>query len=239
MPREYTPRLSRVCDQCQQPFTITPSDVKKGGGRFCSWNCRRVYGAAHRTVERVCRYCGTTFQASNHVAKRGLGIFCSGDCARRYRYGDTHERFWNKVQRGSDGDCWLWNATVDKRGYGKITFEGRVQSAHRVSWMLNIGPIPTGLEVCHRCDVPACVNPAHLFVATHYENMMDRDRKGRHKAGEQPNGEEHWFAKLTEDEVREIRANTTDTNAKLAKKYSVAIATISGVRLRRSWKHVS
>jgi hypothetical protein len=90
-------------------------------------------------------------------------------------------RFWSKVDKG--GDCWVWTASLDRKGYGQIAITAngskRPRGAHRVAWELTHGPIPSGLCVCHRCDNPRCVRPDHLFLGTVGDNNRDMWRKGR------------------------------------------------------------
>lgn len=97
--------------------------------------------------------------------------------------GTLSKRFWAKVRKGSVSACWLWTGGKFKSGYGSIGRGGRgtgCARAHRVSYELNVGPIPPGLHVLHMCDTPACVNPRHLWVGTQQDNMADRKAKGRY-----------------------------------------------------------
>ena len=149
------------------------------------------------------------------------------------------ERFWSKVDiRGSD-DCWEWLAGKTSAGYGEIT-RGRVCEgtiyAHRYSWELRYGSIPGGLHVCHHCDNPGCVNPAHLFLGTDADNMKDCVEKGRSNRG-QRNGQ----AKLTNDQVLSIRkeyAKGYIAQEKLARKYNVKRQAISKIVRREAWTHI-
>lgn len=111
------------------------------------------------------------------------------------------ERFWAKVSK-ADG-CWLWTgARKNKQGHGSIGIRGRTVCAHRVSWMLANGDIPEGLCVLHKCDVPACVNPDHLYAGTHRQNMRDAAERNRMVAGDK-----HWTRREPE-RVAAIRKKT-------------------------------
>lgn len=79
----------------------------------------------------------------------------------------------------TESGCWIWDGYLDSCGYGRTGFANEQQSAHRVSWKVFRGPIPKGLCVLHRCDVPSCVNPDHLFLGTQIDNIDDMTRKGR------------------------------------------------------------
>ena len=113
---------------------------------------------------------------------------CHGHYKRLKTFGSTDvkrgskaplsERFWLYVKRGRDNDCWLW--TGSKRGaYGKIKNSRKSLLSHRVSYELHFGVIPNGMLVCHRCDIPGCVNPNHLFLGTQADNVRDMRAKGR------------------------------------------------------------
>jgi hypothetical protein len=96
--------------------------------------------------------------------------------------GAFEDRFWSRVDK-TDG-CWLWTGWTSRFGYGRIKRDNRECLTHRVSWELTNGPIPDGMCVLHRCDVPACVRPDHLFLGTKTDNAADRTAKGRtHRHG--------------------------------------------------------
>lgn len=121
---------------------------------------------------------------------------------------EIEKRFWSKIRKGGDSECWEWTAAKNARGYGSLGFrlEGELRTflSHRVAWVLNGRDIPHGLLVCHTCDNPPCCNPAHLFVGTSMDNARDRDNKGRGGAARgdangsrlhpetRQRGEAHW-----------------------------------------------
>ena len=150
----------------------------------------------------------------------------------------TRKPFWDKVQKSAGSDvCWIWTAGKNADGYGTL---GGGLRAHRVSYEMRHGPIPNGMCVCHSCDNPSCVNPAHLWLGTHQDNMADRSRKGRSSGGRMV-GTEHPNAKLTDDMVREIRhlyASGEYMQKDLARMYGVSDMVISLLVRGKTWKHV-
>jgi len=140
-------------------------------------------------------------------------------------------RFWSKVNRTQT--CWLWTGRLDVDGYGNFTVrKGQTEKAHRVAFKLKKGPVPVGLLVLHRCDVPACVRPKHLFLGTHRDNQADKVTKGR-----QARGSKVSSSKLTKVSVLAIRASE-DRQVDLAVKYGVSQAAISAVITRKVWGHI-
>lgn len=91
-------------------------------------------------------------------------------------------RFWSKVDKVSSGTgCWLWTAATKEGRYGAFRIPGKCERSHRVSWEISNGPIPEKMHVLHHCDVTLCVNPSHLFIGTHQDNMIDKTAKKRYK----------------------------------------------------------
>lgn len=153
------------------------------------------------------------------------------------------------------GQCWVWTGAKCNK-YGWLGSE----YAHRLSYTMNIGPISKGLLVCHRCDNPICVNPRHLFLGTSSDNLQDMVAKGRHGPVTKPErlargdqhgrrtkpecnarGEGHGMAKLTENNVHEIRTlyeRGEVSVPRLAEMFGVCSLSIRFIVNRKTWKHV-
>lgn len=143
------------------------------------------------------------------------------------------ERFLQKVLGGAtsrsvDG-CWLWLAAVDKDGYGTFRLNGRKQRANRASYILFVGPIPDQKIVCHFCDNPQCVNPDHLWIGSHADNIRDRDDKNRTSKGER-----HYNAKLNALDVWLVR-NLDLSYSKIASFFGISKGHVSNIKKNRKW----
>lgn len=147
------------------------------------------------------------------------------------------KNFWAKVKVAGPNECWEWQASKNKHGYGRFRTKGiRTIKAHRVSFYIANGHIEDVPHVCHRCDNPPCVNPKHLFAGTMRVNMADMVSKGRSNKGER-NGR----AKLSESQVSYIKllaASTEIPDRELAECYSVTQSLIGDIRHGKQWRHV-
>lgn len=177
--------------------------------------------------------------------------FCQSHWKKWKRWGDPltpDMRGWNKLPNSRDdiksrfmeyvainGACWDWTGAPEKSwGYGRIKINGKSIRAHRLSYEFHVGPIPTGLLVCHTCDRPICVNPEHLFLGTDLDNQRDCISKGRTNY---QSGVAHWNARLRPSEVLEIKASN-DPPLELARRFSVSTGTIYAIRKGIIWRNV-
>lgn len=150
------------------------------------------------------------------------------------------ERLWARTSPEPNTGCWLWFGASDPRGYGSMKVHGAMVAVHRASFRLHFGEDPAERVVCHRCDVPACVNPEHLFLGTAADNVADMMRKGRHRVSATPNivaGESHPGAKLTADQVREIRASK-EPHTHIARRMGVSFSNVFAIRKGKKWRHI-
>lgn len=138
--------------------------------------------------------------------------------------------------------CHLWFAARDPRGYGRFRLngngrKGRTVFAHRLAWEWANDRSADGFVIRHRCDNPTCVNPAHLNIGSHADNVRDRMERGR---SVYVRGDKNGKAKLTEESVREMkRLFGTLSNLEIAKRYGVSPITVCGIKKGRWWRHVA
>jgi hypothetical protein len=142
------------------------------------------------------------------------------------------ERFWPKVDVRGRNDCWNWTARRDGDGYGRILVDGTHRPASRAAWLLTHGD-PGKALVCHRCDNPACVNPAHLFLGSHADNMRDMVAKGRQGARGRAR-KAHLLSRLTEDQARRVKFGGEPAKA-VSHELGIARTTVSSIRNGYTW----
>ena len=144
-------------------------------------------------------------------------------------------RFWAKVDVAEEDACWEWQAYRMTDGYGQFGIGQQVLRAHRVAWELENGPIAPGHYVCHHCDNPPYVNPAHLFIGTAADNMQDKAAKGRGSGG--AFGASHPKTTLSEAEARQVRRLYDEgwIGRDIASSFGISPSVVSSIGTRRSW----
>ena len=146
------------------------------------------------------------------------------------------DRFWNKVNKDTESDCWEWTASTQK-GYGTFWTGKQLIRAHRFSWCIHYSDV-NELHVLHHCDNRLCVRPDHLFTGTNLDNIKDRMMKGRSGVNGLF-GEKHSMAKLTDVDVINIRRSYPEIKQiQLANEYGITQGQISAIIRRASWKHI-
>lgn len=136
------------------------------------------------------------------------------------------------------GECLVWNGGMGSGGYGTFHFNGRNQSAHRVSYQIHKGEIPAGMVVMHSCDNRRCINPAHLSIGTSKGNAADMNQKGRNR---QVAGTKHHAAKLTPEIAAEIRRRyrpycRKDGSSALAREFGITQGAVHAVIRGVTWR---
>jgi hypothetical protein len=127
--------------------------------------------------------------------------------------------------------CHIWIGALTRGDYGVLTVNGSARRAHRVAWEDKHGPIPEGMLVLHRCDMPPCINTDHLFLGSDADNANDMAKKQRRA------GENHALSRLSREDVINIRSSI-DPNRVLAETYGVSIGHIIQLKLRKRWRHI-
>ena len=209
-------------------LVLSNPDVRK---RAADWIADAPAGS------RICGQCGDEFTkrpgySRNYWSKQK---YCSAECfgkAVAARFAGTRLPEADDFARWVDkaGDCWVWTGALDKDGYGIFSYLSKTHRAAKVALKLDGRPVPDGMYACHHCDNPACVRPDHLYPGTPTQNMADAISRNRVCRGEAR-------SPLTAEMVREIRAST-ETNKTLRRRYKVSNATISNIRLRKTWGHL-
>lgn len=157
---------------------------------------------------------------------------------RIYKRMTNKERLLKMSSEKNSNGCILWLGNKNKDGYGLTKYNGKTITAHRASFLVDIGPIENGLFVLHSCDVAACINPEHLHLGTQAQNRRECVERGR---GAPQHGEFNPMAKLTTEQVVEIKKLLHEAIDRLdiAARFGVCKETISSIKTGKRWAHVS
>ena len=198
------------------------------------WEQLYASGLSLRDVEKVTGASRETVR--KHLIRKGL-LRGRLEMRRAKPSGsDNPERVLQYVAPPGPNGCWLWTASINNMGYGVTRWRGRGRAAHRVVYEILRERIPDGLDACHRCDTPGCVNPDHIFIGTRSENMQDAKAKGRLRRGEAKSN-----AKLTETQILSARALEADgiSLAEAARRVGAPYKVLHAAVRGRSWRHLS
>lgn len=180
--------------------------------------------------------CGNKIIITGSNLKNGYKKSCGCWHKPRERSETIEQRFFKYVKKTKS--CWNWIGSLNHAGYGQFFYNGRPIVSSRYSWIMHHKEIPKGLFVLHKCDNPKCVNPKHLFLGTQIDNIKDCIKKKRSRYHK---GEEKTLAKITENDVKEIRNiyNNPHSASQLGKLYGISKSNILNIVHRKAWKHVS
>ena len=214
---QLDPNPAAICGTCHRPKSVH--------------RC----GAQHRTVVVQCPTCKELFPTIPSELARGSGIYCGRKCYGEAKRAEALARFDSRLIETASG-CREWPGPRLSNGYGHTTSGNRGHLTHRLAWELAHGPIPPGMNVCHKCDNPPCCNVEHLFLGKALDNVNDKIAKGH-----QPRGEDIRQARLTADDVRHIRSALASGIARgsLARNYAVAVQTIGCIARYETWRHIT
>lgn len=174
---------------------------------------------------------------ASHYHRQRKGIPLSEPIQEQHHGVSLEERLKRRVSIDQETQCWNWTGSLNN-GYGQIRMEnGKPALTHRVSYSLFVSPDIAGMTICHRCDNPLCINPDHLFAGTQADNVADMHTKGRAKK-RGLKGAQNNNAKLTEEVVRLIRGSDLRPS-ELARKLGISHVTVSDIRSRKSWAHIT
>ena len=216
-------KLEKTCLRCNKIYIDNNYNKKR---KYCSSSC----SSSKPKVKKNCNYCNKEFYLINPSRKN---IFCSVSCARKSWKGLSVKPpeeilFKNAIIPEDKTACWLYPKLIMK-GYGHLYVNGKKYPAHRFSYEYHNEPINNDLlYVCHRCDVRLCINPSHLFLGTHQDNMRDMLIKGRNRH------------KLSLDNIKSIKLKlqNRESDSNIAKEFFVKRDTIGRIRRKDTWSHV-
>jgi len=243
----------KPCEYCGTDF-MPPRSRYRFCSRSCSasWKIRQPAFRDRLYSEEARRKIGMKIRAwllsGSAEAKEKMHRWqTAGVRAQQMAAQGLAHNFWLHIRVRENG-CWEWEGSRGPSGYGSVRVDGRSEYVHRHAWVLRYGPIPDTLHVLHRCDNPPCINPAHLFLGTNRDNVEDMCRKSRQAKGDRQGsrvhpetracGEKNGRAKLTRDQVEEIRRDylsRKSSQREIARRHGISQPTVSEIVNFRNW----
>ena len=227
-----------TCQVCQKESLGVPA------AKFCGAEC--FVRSRKKTIPYTCQTCGKECETTPGHIKQGQGKYCSRDCKYAAQRTPLEEQFWAiwaTMEKPEDPTCcWLWPGSRETRGYGRLKVEGKAHKAYRLALIFHGITLAEGEYGCHTCNNKPCVrvHPLHVYRGTPQQNIDDRQ-----KSGHTARGEHHWKAKLTEQDVIEIRATWNAAQKKfgllsiLGEKYGVCHSMIRRIVTGQNWTHTT
>lgn len=147
------------------------------------------------------------------------------------------DRLWRQIVKDPITGCWNWTGASNRYGYGRMSVFGKRTLTHRLSWEYHYGPIPSGMNILHKCDNPACCNPEHLFIGTQQDNIADMHQKGRDRS---LSGESSAKARLSAEQVRQIRSMYASgvSPSAIGDQFGIKRCHVCNIAKRRIWTSV-
>lgn len=247
------------CKKCGKEFKWYRND-NQGAAKYCSKKCKdKDHGSwsprSARQNKWICEICAKEF-SRRITLNRPTPKCCSKKCdaKRRSKLGSPNPFNWKKATTEDKKErlrqkfeekvirkegCWDWKGCAHKSGY--LPFNGmdnKWDMAHRISYFIHYGEIPSNLWVLHHCDNPRCTNPKHLYLGTPKKNSEDREKRERRPLRK---GEASHLARLTEEKVRKIKKmlQLKIPMSEIARQFKCSSGAIHAIKDKRSWKHVS
>lgn len=238
-------KKSTICIRCKKEFIyrVNGKLIRK----YCTRLCKDL--DSRTRIEISCKSCG------KYIYRKPSGMYltCSIKCrdvlkvqnnplafyknATKNQKLNKLKELYNKHIIKKDG-CWDWKAYKDKLGYGFFTFNKKLLSIHRASWIIHHGEIPKGLWILHHCDNPSCSNPDHLYIGNAKDNRKDCIYRNRANV---PKGEKHPGAKLKTEDIIKIRKLLSEGNLlhrEIAEKFNISKSIISSIKRNIAWRHI-
>jgi hypothetical protein len=234
-----------VAPDCERMALLRSEGRPVCNRHYLLWRTRGTFeNVPKRQTKFNCAECGAQVERLYTMteARKGSPQYCTKECfskaLKKRSAKRLGKRFWSKVAIADKEECWLWQGMLKPSGYGYFNSRrGETTLAHRHAYMLETGKkIDSSVHICHSCDNPRCVNPAHLWEGDPRSNYDDMVSKGR-RVYAPLRGQASPHSRLTEAQAREVLQSPLG-NKQLADKFGVSSSAIWLIRNGKNWRHL-